>query len=595
MFSGRDAPQASTSSNDAAATDSQGEATATSTDAIATLSSNDPTAEAGSHEKNEDGSSEMDDFHPGLRLWVIILGLGVTLLLTALENTVVTVAAPMIISDLQLGENYIWVTNAFFICSAAIQPLVGQLCNVFGRRYNMLSSVAIFTLGSGICGGAKNAGMLIAGRAIQGLGSGGITLLNDIIVSDLVPLRKRGNYIGVILVIYGVGTTLGPFIGGSIVATTTWRWIFYLNIPIGSVSLLLLSCFLQVNYKKDTTFAQKMQRIDFVGNAVLIASTVSVLYALAYAGASYSWASWHILVPLLLGFLGFFLFAYTQGGRFAAAEPVMPPRLFHSRTSVIVSINTFINSALTFWGVFFLPVFFQAAKLYGPQYSGVALLPMSLVAIPGAALAAVAISRWGRYKPVHIAGFAVFMLGLGLFTLQNPHTTVAQWASYQCVAALGGGVLLNSQLPAFQNGVPERDQAAASATWGFIRSIGWVWGVAIPASIFNNRVSQLIGEISDPAAAEMMASGGAYGAASAAQVKQFALPVQAEIRSVYAQAVQRVFQISIAFAGVGFLLSLAEHEIMLREKLETEYGLKHENDRYNRAKPTTNAEKGAAI
>lgn len=216
---------------------------------------------------------------------------------------------------------------------------------------------------------------------------------------------------------------------------------------------------------------------------------------------------------------------------------------------------------------------------------------MSLVAIPGSALAAVAISRWGRYKPVHIAGFAVFMTGLGLFTLQTPSSTVAQWASYQCICALGGGVLLNSQLPAFQSAVPESDQAAASAAWGFIRSIGWVWGVAIPATIFDNRISQLVGMVSDPAAAQMLSSGGAYGSASAKQVKPFSLPVQAEIRSVYAQALQRVFQVSIAFAGVGFLLSLLEDEIVLRDKLGTEFGLKDEDNRTNRAKAASSVEK----
>lgn len=209
---------------------------------------------------------------------------------------------------------------------------------------------------------------------------------------------------------------------------------------------------------------------------------------------------------------------------------------------------------------------------------------MSLVAIPGAAVAAVAISRWGRYKPVHVGGFAIFTLGLGLFSLQNPASTVAQWASYQSVAALGGGVLLNSQLPAFQSAVSESDQAAASAAWGFIRSIGWVWGVAIPANIFNNRISQLLGEVSDPAAAQMLSSGGAYGSASAAQVKQFPPAIQTEMISIYSQALRRVFQVSIAFAGVGFLLSLFEDEIVLRKRLDTEYGLKHENDRHNRAR-----------
>ncbi|KAF1993191.1 DNA repair protein RAD50 [Amniculicola lignicola CBS 123094] len=547
--------------------------------APATLGSDSEVQPNGAEEQGE----VEDDFHPGARLWAVIISLGITLLLTALENTVVSVAMPYIVADLGMGKSYIWITNAFFMCSAAIQPLIGQLSNIFGRRWNMLISVALFTLGSGLCGGSTNGGMLIAARAIQGLGSGGITLLNDIIVSDLVPLRQRGNYIGVILSIYGVGTTLGPFIGGSIVAHTTWRWVFYLNLPIGGLSLVILFVFLQVNYDGHTTLRQKIGRIDYLGNVVLMASAVSILYALAYAGAQYEWSSWHILVPLLLGLLGFLVFPFTQAGPLAAAEPVLPVRLFAHRTSAIIAFNTLMNSALSYWAVFFLPIFFQSGKLYGPQYTGVALLPLSLLAIPGSAIAAISISRWGRYKPVHIFGFAVFMLGLGLLTLNNPRTTVAQWASYESVAALGGGVLLNSQLPAFQSAVPESDQAAASAAWGFIRSIGWVWGVAVPASIFNNRIGQLVGQISDPKAKELLSQGGAYGATTAAQIQQFPHQVQQEMRSVYSQAVQRTFQIAIAFAGVGFLLTLFEDEIVLRKRLDTEYGLKHENDRYNRA------------
>ncbi|KAI1739509.1 major facilitator superfamily domain-containing protein [Xylaria scruposa] len=523
-----------------------------------------------------------DDFHPGWRLWAIIAGMTVALILTAFENTAVTVALPIIVSDLDMGENYIWLTNAFFISSAAIQPLVGQLCNIFGRRWIMLANVAIFTLGSGICGGANNAAMIIAGRVVQGLGSGGITLLGDIILSDLVPLRLRGNYLGAILSVFGIAVTLGPFLGGSIVATTTWRWIFYLNLPIGGAALIILFIFLQVHYDDDAPFTQKLKRIDLLGNVVLVASVVSVLFALAYAGSTYSWGSYHTLVPLILGLFGLVVFRYTQVGRFAATEPVIPPRLFQHRTSVIIAINTFINSGLTFWCLFFLPVFFQAVKLYGPQYSGVALLPVTVIAIPGSALAAVAISRWGRYKPVHVAGFGVLVIGLGLLTLQNPSSTVAQWASYQSIAALGGGVLINSQLPAFQSPVEESDQAAASATWGFIRSIGWVWGVAVPATVFNNRISQLKGHITDPMAVQALSSGGSYGSASAAFVRQFPPETQDQLRYVFSQGLLRVFQVAIAFAGLGFLLSLFEDEIALRKKLKTKYGLKQKGDKASR-------------
>ncbi|KAI0808885.1 major facilitator superfamily domain-containing protein [Xylaria sp. FL0064] len=455
----------------------------------------------------------------------------VALILTTFENTAVTVALPIIVSNLDLGENYIWVTNAFFISS-------------------------------GICGGANNAAMMIAGRVIQGLGSGGITLLGDIVLSDLVPLRYRGNYLGAILSVFGIAVTIGPFIGGSIVATTTWRWIFYLNLPIGGAALILLFIFLQVHYDDDAPLSQKLKRIDLLGNIVLVASVVSMLIGLAYAGTTYSWGSYHVLVPLILGVFGVFVFGYTQVGRFAATEPVIPPRLFQHPTSIIIAMNTFINNGLTFWCLFFLPVYFQAVKLYGPQYSSIALLPATVVAIPGSALAAVAISRWGRYKPVHVAGFGVLVLGLGLLTLLNPGSSVPQWAAYQRIAALGGGVLINSQLPAFQSAVEESDQAAASATWGFIRSLGFVWGVAVP------------GGTSDPAARQALTSAGSYGSASADFVRQFPPETQEQLRYVFSQGVLRTFQVSIAFAGLGFILSLFEDEIALRKKLKTKFGLK---------------------
>jgi hypothetical protein len=197
-----------------------------------------------------------------------------------------------------------------------------------------------------------------------------------------------------------------------------------------------------------------------------------------------------------------------------------------------------------------------------------------IVTIPGSALAAVAISRWGRYKPVHVAGFGVFVIGLGLLTLQNPDSSVAQWASYQSIAALGGGVLINSQLPAFQSPVEESDQAAASATWGFIRSLGFVFGVAIPATVFNNRIYELEGSITDPAAVQALSKLGPYGSASASFVRQFAPETQEQLRHVFSQGCVRVFQIALGISALGFVLSLFEDEIVLRKKLKTKYGLK---------------------
>lgn len=443
----------------------------------------------------------------------------------------------------------------------------------------MLTAVAVFMLGSGICGGATTGGMLIAGRAVQGIGSGGIIMVSSTIISDLVPLRQRGNVSAILMSLFGIGSALGPFIGGAIVTSTTWRWVFYLMLPIGGAAFIMLFVVLRVSYNKEMSFWQKLKRTDLIGNGILVASTVSVLYALSYAGTRYPWQSWHTLVPLLIGFLGLLAFMWFQTTAFSA-EPLMPSRFFSTPTSVILAINTFLFSALLYWCIFFLPVYFQAVKLYSPSRAGVSMLPISLLGIPGSILGAVSLTRWGRYKPIHIVAFALQTLGLGLFTLQQEDTSVAQWAVFQCIVSLGLGMTFSTMLPAFQAFINERDLAACTAAWYFIRLFGHIWGVAIPAAVFNSRVDSLLaqGAISDPDVSHRLAAGGAYQAASAGFVEQYPPSLQTEIRMVYSQATQRVFQIAIVFAGVGFLLSLFEKEIELRKTLETEFGLEEKED-----------------
>ncbi|KAI1660023.1 major facilitator superfamily domain-containing protein [Daldinia decipiens] len=482
------------------------------------------------------------DFRRGFRFWIVIIGLGITSLLAALEHTVVTTSAPVFLTELELRENFVWTTNAFFICS-------------------------------GICGGADTGAMLIAGRAVQGVGSGGIIMMNNIIISDLVPLRERGKYTAVVLAIFGIGTSLGPFIGGAIVVSTTWRWVFWINLPIGGTSLIVMFLFLHVNYGESISFSRKMRRIDFIGNGILMASTVAILYALTYAGTVFAWSSWHTLVPFILGFFGLFLFAGFEMSGFSA-EPVMPVRLFAHRTSIIVIINTFLNSTVYYWFLYFLPVYFQAVALYSPYRTGYSLLPQSLFGIPGAAIAAIALSRWGKFTPLHFAGFAITTLGIGLLSTMGENTSVAVWAVFQCISALGIGIVIDTLLPAFQAPVAEVYQAAATAAWSFVRAFGSIWGVAIPAAIFNNRIDELLNMVSDPEARRLLSGGGAYQQAAANFVTRFPPSVQTEIRAVYREGLKRVFLIGVAFAGLATLLVLLEREVPLRKELDTQYGLK---------------------
>ncbi|KAJ9613457.1 hypothetical protein H2200_003399 [Cladophialophora chaetospira] len=511
-------------------------------------------------------------FERSPRFWAIMATLCVVGLLAAFENTVVATSLPFIVEELSLGENYIWVTNVFFLTSAAIQPLFGQLANIFGRRWLTMAIVAFFLFGSGLAGGARNGATIIAGRAIQGIGSGGINMIIDVVVSDLVPLRQRGNFIAMVLSVYFVGMAVGPLLGGVIVDHTSWRWVFYLNLPVGGVAMAMIFVFLRVRHDREMPLIQKMKRIDYIGNLLLISSTVSVLYSLTYGGTKYDWSHWSIIITLVLGLVGLCVFMAYETTSWAK-EPVVPPRLFKNRTSAIIFAVTFLNSALLYWCLFFLPVYFQAVLLHSPTRSGVDLIPIIVIAVPTAIRAVLLLTKYGRYKPLHMFGFAVSTLALGLMTLLDGNTSTAVWVVFTMIAGGGGGWVLNTLLPAAQACLPEKDQAATTAAWSFTRSFGAIWGVAIPAAIFNSRFTQLSHPITDPAVRDLLSHGRAYQYASASFVKSFDEPITVLLRGIYSDALQRVWEIAIVFAGIAFLLSCFEREIPLRTELETEYGM----------------------
>lgn len=311
--------------------------------------------------------------------------------------------------------------------------------------------MAIFALGSGISGGAHTAEMLIAGRAVQGAGGGGVILMIEMIVCDLVPLRERGKFMGIIFAVFALGSSLGPFIGGAI-AQRDWRWVFWINLPIAAVSLALLVLFLHVNYDRQSSAASRLRRIDYTGNAILIASVTAILIALSYGGTSYSWSSLHVLVPLLLGFAGIGSFLLYESSRWCM-QPMTPVQHFKNRTSAAAFFLTFAHSMLSFWTLYFLPVYFQGVKLEDPTRSGALLLPTVCTIVPGGMISGAILSKTGGYRPMHLASFALMTLCTGLFIMfdQNSHT-----ALYVCVQVIGGfgsGLALSTLLHLAQSGV----------------------------------------------------------------------------------------------------------------------------------------------
>ncbi|RLL96034.1 hypothetical protein CFD26_104292 [Aspergillus turcosus] len=520
-----------------------------------------------------EGAPKKQAFNHDIRFWLVFMALCVTSLLAALEGTVTSTALPTIVANLHIGDNYPWVSNAYFLTTACFQPIYGQIANVFGRRYPMIFSVVLFILGSGLCGGASSETMLIAGRAVQGIGGGGINMLIDLIICDLVPLNQRGSYIGLLFVVFAIGTSLGPFIGGAIVSNTTWRWVFYLNLPIGGVGLLLLILFLQVNYDRETSIPTKLKRLDYLGNMLLVGAIVAILIALSWGGTRYPWSSGHVVAPLIIGLLGIPAFVLFQASPLVK-DPTTPLHLFGNRTSSIAFFQTFMHGFLSFWILYMLPVYFQAVLRSSPERSGVQLLPTVVSMIPVAGVSGGILSKTGNYKMLHIVGFALLTIGLGTFTILGPDSSTAAWTLTQMVAAFGAGLIMPALLPAVQAGLEEKDTATSTALWAFVRSFGIIWGLSVPAAIFNNQFNKYSSSISDPAVRDMLTGGNAYSYASSTMINALDPKVRQETVEVYSRSLRVVWQVSIAFSGLSFLLCFLEKNIKLRTQLDTEYGLK---------------------
>lgn len=427
---------------------------------------------------------------------------------------------------------------------------------------------------------------LIAGRAVQGAGASGINVLAEILICDLVPLQERGKYVAVIFGFVSVGTALGPLFGGLLVQNVSWRWIFYLNLPIGGTAFLLLAILLQVEFSRDGTVGEELKKIDWIGNILLILSLIALLTALSWAGTKHSWSSYQIILPLILGLGGCIAFLLYEGSKYCMT-PTMPLHLFRNRTSLTAYILTFLHSMATVWTVYFLPLYFQGVLASSPARSGIQLLPTILFTIPFTLLAGKLLSKFGRYRIVHHVGFALMTVGFGLFSLFDEKTSIAEWVFFQAIEAAGAGLIIPALLPAVQAQLSDADNALSTSTWAFIRSFGMIWGTTVPAAIFNNISGSLSTQIADQEVATELADGSAYQSATKAFLESLSDPVtRSQVIHVFSNSLSMMWYIAIVFPGLGFLLVIGEKEVPLRENLETEFGLKNQSSKSDTESPS---------
>lgn len=431
---------------------------------------------------------------------------------------------------------------------------------------------------------------MIGGRVVQGIGAAGVAVLCEIIICDLVPLRERGTYMGAVFGMVGLGAALGPFFGGLLVSYSTWRWAFYMALPIGGVAVVLLFAFLKVKYDKSQTWATKASSLDWLGNALFVSGCAPVLLAVSWAGGKYPWSSYQVLVPLLLGLATLGGFIVLEGNARLTPNPIMPLHLFGNSMSLIVFLLAFLHGIVTMWALYFLPVYFQGVLAVDAYKAGIYLLPTILALLPGAIGGGLLLSKFGRYKPILATSFALIVIGFGVFTLLDETSSAGAWVGFQVIESFGAGFGMGAMLPALLASLSDKDTAVATATWGFMRSFGVLWGVAIAGTTYTNRAAQLArsGAISDKMVAAQFMTGGAYAAAELDFLDTLSAQVRAQVISVQSTALQRSWQVAIAFGGVGFIAAALLKQVPLRRENDTEFGMTDSKD-----KPTEEEAKGA--
>ncbi|MFE6944265.1 MDR family MFS transporter [Streptomyces chartreusis] len=407
------------------------------------------------------------------------------MLLAALDQTIVSTALPTIVSALGGLEHLSWVVTAYLLASTAATPLWGKLGDQYGRKRLFQIAIVIFLVGSALCGMAQDMAQLIAFRAVQGVGGGGLMVLSMAIVGDIVPPRERGRYQGLFGAVFGASSVLGPLLGGVFTEHLSWRWVFYINLPVGVVALVVIAAVLRIPHKATRHV------IDYLGTFLIASVATCLVLVASLGGTTWAWGSVQIVGLALLGVVLAAAFVVVER---TAAEPVLPLRLFRVRTFSLSAVISFIVGFAMFGAMTYLPTFLQIVQGISPTLSGVHMLPMVVGMLLASTGSGQIVSRTGRWKVFPITGTGVTVIGLLLLHQLEVDSSTWAMSVYFFVFGLGLGLVMQVLVLIVQNAVPYKDLGVATSGATFFRSIGASFGVAIFGTIFAARLDDKLVE-----------------------------------------------------------------------------------------------------
>jgi EmrB/QacA subfamily drug resistance transporter len=498
------------------------------------------------------------------RLWFILGALLLGMLLAALDQTIVSTALPTIVGDLHGGSHLAWVVTAYLLASTVSTPLWGKLGDQYGRKTFFQASIVIFVVGSALAGFSHTMTELIAFRAVQGLGGGGLMVGAQTIIGDVVSPRDRGRYMGLFGAMFAVATVIGPLIGGLCVTYLSWRWVFYINLPLGIVALFVTGSVLPGHLRRVA------HAIDYAGSLLLAASATSLIIFASLGGISWAWVSTPSIVTAALGVVLAVAFLFAER---SAAEPVIPLKLFRERVFNAASAVGFVMGFAMFGALTFLPLYMQIVKGVSPTASGLRILPLMVGMLGASVTSGRLVTRWGRYKIFPILGTALMTVGAYLLSLIDASTNAWVLAGYMLVFGVGMGLIMQVLVVAVQNAVSYEDLGVATSSATFFRMIGGSFGTAVFGAIYaivlNHTIAPTLAKV--PSALLKSFNPQTINPSVLGKLKSTAegLLFYTKYIDAVTHAIQIVFLVAVPIAFVAFLLSFLLPEVELRKTVQT--------------------------